>query len=151
MISERDAEKAAELDANTPSSGHLIINYKLAQFGTLGVIGLIKIFEENKVPWGYRVCGDANREFGIEELLLSNEPTYYQKDIFTAAVVFLVGNYIDIQREKKQCGLGNRFCQLMKMAFHSLTRDVQRLHLSLLKMTLKKSIHRPEAIPNYIK
>ena len=94
-----------------PESGHLVIKYNLNDFGDVSFYDIISLCEKLKVPWTYQLCGDGNREMGIKNLFLDNEPIFYTPDIQSAAVVLLTGHYIDIQRDLRNLLIGTKFCR----------------------------------------
>ena len=60
---------------------------------------LIDSCERLKVPWCYRVCGDATRDLGRAALLLEQEPESCVDCPEDAGVVFLAGAWSDAERE----------------------------------------------------
>lgn len=78
---------------------HRLRDFRADSGELLSLETLIEACEVNEVPWHYRSCGDGRRGLGRGPLLLSEEPRHHTEDADGACVVFLEGNWSEVERE----------------------------------------------------
>ena len=82
-VLERLKEIPKENQQALPESGHIILKYNLNDFGGTSFYDIIDLCERLQVPWTYQLCGDGNREIGIKNLYLDNEPIFFTPDLYS--------------------------------------------------------------------
>lgn len=99
----------------TPIDGHIVIKYNLNDVKGVSFYDIIDACERLEVPWTYQLCGDGNREIGLKNLYLSNEPRFFTNDMQSAAVILLTGHYVEVERDlSSRVLLGTGFCQFQE-------------------------------------